>query len=385
MAKDNKYGNLDELMGDSNEASASAGARRRRSRPSPALGAMSGDRRPTSITDGLKAEKQAAETALQEAEVRFQEEKSQLLKDLEAAKSSATSSGAPIVLTMPVTKQKVSFELRLIAPELIDVSPENERIQGFLDEISLKDILPSIRKHGQQKPGTVRPIEGGRYELIEGSRRLAAVKLAGAEYLALVGDVPNADIRELGIIENRHQDVSPYEKAKAYQRQISNGEFENWTQLGAARGISSSHISRYRACAELDELFVRILPSPSDMPLSYGETISSLRKKSEDALNTKAHEILNVRTSALSSASVEMLDVEEILKQLKSAVRSKFEKPTTRTPVLYKSSNGKLQVKHSVTNKGANKFEITGIDQGQLDKILKFMESTLHIERSSLK
>lgn len=379
MAKD-KYGNIDDLLSNSPaENPRAATPSRRRSRPSPALGVMSGDRRPTSITDGLKAEKQAAEQALADAHKTFESEKETLLQELEEARSSSGNS-SPIVLTMPVTKQEVTFELRRIPPDLIEVSPENERIQGFLDEISLKDILPSIRKHGQQKPGTVRPVEGGKYELIEGSRRLASVKLAGVDYLALVGDVPDADIRELGIIENRHQDVSPYEKAKAYQRQMERGEFENWTQLGAARGISSSHISRYRACAELDEIYVRILPSPSDMPLSYGETIGKLRRKDEDALKQKAEAILNIRLSALANGAGDMMDVEEILKQLKSAVRSKLEKPTVREPVLYRSDNGKLQVKHSITNKGANKFEISGLDASQLEKLIGFMKSSLKVD-----
>jgi ParB family chromosome partitioning protein len=379
MAQD-KYGNIDDLLSNSpNESPRTATPSRRRSRPSPALGVMSGDRRPTSITDGLKAEKQAAEKALVDARKTFEFEKHTLLKELDEARSSTVGS-APIVLRMPVTKQEVTFELRRISPELIEVSPENERIQGFLDEISLKDILPSIRKHGQQKPGTVRPIGDGKYELIEGSRRLASVRLAEIDYLALVGDVPDADVRELGIIENRHQDVSPYEKAKAYQRQMERGEFENWTQLGAARGISSSHISRYRACAELDEIYVRILPSPSDMPLSYGETLGKLRRKDDDALRRKAEAVLNLRLSALANGAGEMMDVEEILKQLKSAVRNKLEKPTTRDPVVYQSENGKLQVKHSITNKGANKFEMSGLSSDQLETLIGFMKSNLKVD-----
>ncbi len=111
-------------------------------------------------------------------------------------------------MTMPVTQQEVVFELQRIDPSKIDVSPENERIQEFLDEISLRDILPSIRKQGQQFPGTVRPKKDGRFELIEGSRRLKAAVLAKKPYLALVGDVPDADVRELSVIENKHQDVS---------------------------------------------------------------------------------------------------------------------------------------------------------------------------------
>lgn len=376
MAND-KYGNIDELLSGAESDVKEDNPPRRSRRPSPALGVMTGDKRPTSVTDGLKADKQKAEKALEEAQQKFEMEKADLLKALEEAKNSG-SEGAPIVLTMPVTKQEVTFELRRVDTSLIDVSPENERIQEFLDEISLQDILPSIKKHGQQKPGTLRPTNDGRFELIEGSRRLAAVKLAKQEYLALVGDVPDADVRELGIIENKHQDVSPYEKAKAYQKQIERGEYENWTQLGAAKGISSSHISRYRTCVELDEVFVRILPSPSDMPLSYGETIAQLKKKGEGALIGKAHELLDMRKTALSEKT-ELPDVDEVIKILKSAVRTKVEEPKTWKPVVYKSKDGKT-LKHSVTNMGATKFEITGVDDSQLEKILSFLTTTLKVD-----
>ena len=375
----NKYGNIDELlgggMGDSGD---SVVITPRKRRPSPALGAMAGDSRPTTVTDGLKQEKQAAEKALADATQQFEQEKAQLMSALDAAKNHPNGA-APIILAMPVTKQEVEFNLRRIDPALIDVSPENERIQMFLDEISLQDILPSIKKHGQQKPGTVRPIAGGRFELIEGSRRLASVKLAQQDYLALVGEVPDADVRELGIIENRHQDVSPYEKAKAYQKQIIKGEFENWTQLGAAKGISSSHIARYRACAELDELFVRILPSPSDMPLSYGETISQLVKKSEGALRLKATELLTLRKAALRDKS-ELPDAEELIKSLKSAVRMKVETPKTWRPVIYQTKDGSQSIKHSLSSKGTTKFELAGLTEVQLEKALTFLRQLIHSE-----
>jgi len=372
-----KYGNIDQLLHAPDEKSENQVTTRKR-RPAPAIAAMTGDKRPISVTEKLKSEKEDAEKALEKATSSFEKEKTSMLQELEQAKKTG-GAGSPIVLTMPVTKQEVTFELQRIDPELIDVSTENERIQEFLDEISLNDILPSVKKHGQQKPGTVRPKEGGRFELIEGSRRLASVKLAGKKYLALVGEVPDADVRELGVIENKHQDVSPYEKSMAYKRMIESGEFENWTQLGAAKGISSSHISRYRACVDLDKLYVRILPSPSDMPLSYGETIGALLKKEEQALNKKAKELLSQREGSLKD-STELTDVEDILKILKSAVRTKAEAPKSWKPVIYKSSDGKQSLKHAVTNKGATKFELVGVGEKDLEKILQFLTKTMGVK-----
>jgi len=329
------FGDVDELLGGKDTSTAD---RPRRKRPSsPAIAAMRGSVTPT--------------------------------KSEEAA-------GAPITLTMPITRQEVTFELKRIDPKLIDVSPENERIQAFLDPVSLHDILPSLKKHGQQKPGTLRPKANGRYELIEGSRRLAGVKeIPGTDYLALVGDVPDSDVRELSEIENKHQDVSPYEKAMSYQRQMENGEYDSWTQLGATKGISSSHINRYKSCVELDEIFVRIFQSPSDMPLSYGETIASLMKKGKEALYSQAKLLLKKR-----SELKERLNSEEIIKQLKSAVRTKQEKPTKKKALSYESLDGKVSLRHTLSNKGNCKLEIVGVEEEKLEKILSFLTKTLKVD-----
>jgi ParB family chromosome partitioning protein len=378
MAKDNKYGDLDTLMGSPEEVvEPSSVSTRKRRRPSPALGAMQGERRPLSITDSLKEEKAKVERELEETRALFEKEREDMLAIIE--KEQSTSSGRPIVLTMPVTRQEVSFELKRIDPSLIDVSPENQRIQEFLDEISLSDILPSIKIHGQQNPGTIRPKGDGRYELIEGSRRLRSAVLSEIDYLALVGDVPDADVRELSIIENKSKDVSYYEKAKAWERQIASGEFKNWTQLGAFHGMSSSNINRYKACAELEEDFIRILPSPSDMPLSYGETVAKLLKKNEDQLRSKVHELLVLRKGSVSE-TVELIGVDEILKQLKSSVRSKHKIATQWTPVFYKSSQGDRTLRHSVSSKGTIKFEIDGIDDKELEDVVKLLANKLGVK-----
>lgn len=374
-----KYGDIDALTQPVETSRVST--RSRVKRPTPALGVMSGEQKTTRIVDSLKEEKKAVEDELKQAREAFEEEKIQLLAQLDMAKSKETPSSANIILTMPVTKQEISFELKSVAPSLIDVSVENERIQDFLDELSLKDILSSIKKQGQQKPGTLRPKSNGRYELIEGSRRLAAVKLAEKNYLALVGAVPDADVRELSVIENKHQDVSAFEKAKAYQRQIERGEYTSWTQLGAALGISSSHINRFKSCSELDDIFVRILPSPSHMPLSYGETISSLIKKERDELYRKAEELLGLRDAAINGGA-DCLDVDEILNLLKRAVRTKSQAPTVKKPVLYKSKSGHVSLKHSLSSKGTNKFEVSGLSEEKLSSLLQYLTKTLKVDQT---
>jgi ParB family chromosome partitioning protein len=378
-----KYGNLDELLGGADAVSVSNRSRppRRRKTASPALDAMTGGKKAPRLVDELKAEKEAAQQALVDARSQFDEEKQALeAKVAELLKDGHVGSPA-LQISMPVTKQPVNFTLQEIDPEIIDVSRENERIQSFLDEISLSDILPSIRKDGQQKPGTIRPAGNGRYELIEGSRRLASVKLLGKPYLAFVGEVPDADVRELSLIENRHRDVSPYEKAKAFQRQLEAGEFNSWAQLGSIKSISDSHINRYKKAAELDELFVKILPSPSDMTLAYADDLSRLLGKNEDSrekLISTAEVLLQQRADAMKR-NAEPLDADSIFRALKSAVRNKPKLPTQKRPVKYSSKDGKVALKHSLSASGTTKFELSGLKEKEIATLLEMVKKQLQL------
>ena len=373
--KKSKYADIDSLMGEVDEALDIEIKPTRTKRATPALASLTGENK---LLSGVEREKRKSEEEINRVKTLAEAEKSLLLDQLEAARSKV-GEGTPVVLTMPVTKHKVSFELLVIDPDLIDVSPENERAQNLLDVVSLNDILPDIIKHGQQRPGTVRPKGNGRYELIEGSRRKAAVKLAGMQYLAFCGDVPDADVRALSVIENKHKDVSPYEKALAYKRQIDNKEYTNWTQLAAAKGFSTSHASRFKTLSELDAKFVRILRCPSDMTANYGETISSLVKKSKSDLEAKVSELLELRQST-DAQEGEYPEFDEIVKILKSAVRSRIEKPTTSKPITYKTPNGEVEIKHSITPKGVTKFELNGATEKQLNNILRAFSKEFNLK-----
>ena len=67
------------------------------------------------------------------------------------------------------------------------------------------------------QPIVVRPLPGGRYELIAGERRLRAAKLAGLERIpAIVRDTEDVGALELALIENMaREDLNPVEEARA--------------------------------------------------------------------------------------------------------------------------------------------------------------------------
>ena len=48
-----------------------------------------------------------------------------------------------------------------------------------MDEASLDELAESIREHGIMQPMLVRPVDGGRFEIIAGERRWRAAQRAG--------------------------------------------------------------------------------------------------------------------------------------------------------------------------------------------------------------
>jgi ParB family transcriptional regulator, chromosome partitioning protein len=108
-----------------------------------------------------------------------------------------------------------------------------------MDEGSLDGLAESIRSQGVMQPILVRPVDGGRYEIIAGERRWLAAQRAGlVEIPALVRDVPDQAALALALIENiQREDLNPLEEAQGIKRLID--EF-GLTHESAAQAVGRS-------------------------------------------------------------------------------------------------------------------------------------------------
>lgn len=90
---------------------------------------------------------------------------------------------------MVLPSGSVPFVLRTVPPERIDedtfVSARNPRLQEFLNETSVADLLPTLREVGQTRPayGRLVVVDGvERIEIADGSRRRAGCRIAQRPY-----------------------------------------------------------------------------------------------------------------------------------------------------------------------------------------------------------
>jgi len=128
-----------------------------------------------------------------------------------------------------------------------------------MDEASLAELADSIRARGVIQPIVVRPVDGGKYEILAGDRRWRAARMAGQEQVpALIRAVPDEVALGIGLIENiQRENLNPIEEAGGLKRLID--EFR-LTHEGVARAVGRS-----RAAVTNLLRLLELAPSVQDM------------------------------------------------------------------------------------------------------------------------
>ncbi|MDE2002887.1 MAG: ParB/RepB/Spo0J family partition protein [Betaproteobacteria bacterium] len=117
--------------------------------------------------------------------------------------------------------------------------PGKYQPRSKMDAASLAELADSIREQGVMQPILVRPVDGGRFEIVAGERRWRAAQQAGLrEIPALVKNVPDQAALAVALIENiQREDLNPIEEAKGLKRLID--EF-GLTHEAAAKAVGRS-------------------------------------------------------------------------------------------------------------------------------------------------
>lgn len=161
-------------------------------------------------------------------------------------------------------------------------------------EAELNELADSIRAHGVLQPILVRPLSGGKYEIVAGERRWRAAQLAGlTEIPALVRDLDDVEILEIAIVENvQRADLNAIEEAQGYQALIDRfGRTQQ--EIADAIGKSRPHIAN---TLRLLALPAEVLEMVRDGRLTAGHARAILTAPDPVALALRAvAEGLNVR------------------------------------------------------------------------------------------
>ena len=136
----------------------------------------------------------------------------------------------------------------------IEANPFQPRT--LFKEEALEELAKSIRELGIIQPITVRTLDGGKFQLISGERRLRAAQIAGLNKIpAFIRFADDQGMLEMALVENiQREDLDAIEIAISYQRLIEECKLtqENMSErVGKKRSTVSNYLRLLKLPAEI--------------------------------------------------------------------------------------------------------------------------------------
>jgi ParB family transcriptional regulator, chromosome partitioning protein len=182
---------------------------------------------------------------------------------------------------------------REIPVDQIDPNPFQTRTQ--MKEDQLAELAASIAANGVVQPILVRPLMGGRFQLIAGERRWRASQLAGKTTVpAILRQVSDEQAMEITIVENlQRADLNPMEQARAFDR-LSREFHMTQEQMAVRTGKDRATVSN----------FLRLLRLPATVQtrvetgeLSFGHARTLLAFEHAEEIEKAAQKVVALSLS----------------------------------------------------------------------------------------
>lgn len=102
------------------------------------------------------------------------------------------------------------------------ICPNVYQPRKHFDEDAIEELAQSISAYGIIQPISIRRLDGGRFELVAGERRLRAARKLGMEQVpAIIVDITDRDSAAIALLENlQREDLNFIEEAEAFNNLI---------------------------------------------------------------------------------------------------------------------------------------------------------------------
>lgn len=245
------------------------------------------------------------------------------------------------------------------------VQPGKYQPRVDMSEESLDELADSIRAQGLVQPIVVRPITGGRYEIIAGERRWRASAIAGLDVIpALVRDVSDRSAIAMALIENiQRENLNPMEEANALHRLRE--EFSMTHQEAAeAVGRSRAAVSNLLRLRNLNEDVKRLVEN-GDLEMGHARALLGLEGEAQSAA-----------AGDVVEKGLSVRETEQLIRRLLKPITEKphpsealLEEITKIEYLISEKLGDRFAVKHSASGKG--KLVIDYADVADLKEIVK--------------
>lgn len=251
--------------------------------------------------------------------------------------------------------------------------------RSYFDEGALTELAESIQKNGIMQPIIVRPVAGGKLEIVAGERRWRASKLAGLDTVpVIIREINNKQALELALVENiQRRDLGPLEEALGYQRLIEEFDYTQ-EELAGTVGKSRSHIANLlRLLALPDE--VKAMVEKGELTMGHARALLTSENPVELARQI-VRKGLNVRQAENFSKGA----AERVAREASAAKPARPKVPNSYRPqdgggvkdpdilALEETLSDNLGLKVSIYDRGQSGEIVLSYDTlSQLDGILK--------------
>jgi ParB family chromosome partitioning protein len=185
------------------------------------------------------------------------------------------------------------------------------------DEDKLRELADSIAAQGVVQPVVVRPVGGGRYELIAGERRWRAAQLAGLhEIPAVVREVDDQSAMAMALIENiQRADLNPLEEATALHRLLEEFGLTH-QQVAQAVGKSRTTVTNLLRLLDLNpDVKARI--DEGSLEMGHARALLSLKGEAQSAAAAK-----------VAARGLSVRETEALVRKLVAAAEAPASRPS---------------------------------------------------------
>ena len=270
--------------------------------------------------------------------------------------NAAVDTDTPIALDGSLRNVPIEFMQRGRYQPRRDMQPE-----------ALEELANSIRSQGIMQPIVVRPIDGGRYEIIAGERRWRACQLAGLDTVpALIREVPDESAAAMALIENlQREDLTPMEEALAMVRLQKEFELTH-AEIAQLVGKSRTTITNLLRLTGLREE-VQTLLENGDIEMGHGRALLGLAQEEQSAaastvvsrgLSVRQTEALVRRLVEEKTSSKPQKSLDPDIKQLQESLSERLGSP--------------VAIQHGAKGRGTLSIKYSSLDE--LDGILNHIK-----------
>ncbi len=184
---------------------------------------------------------------------------------------------------------------------------------------SLQELADSIAAQGVVQPIVVRPIKGGRYEIIAGERRWRATQQAGlGEIPVVIRDVDDQAAMAMALIENiQRDDLNPLEEASALYRLLDEFKLTH-QQIAQAVGRSRTSVTNLLRLLDLNS-DVKSLIEQGELEMGHARALLGLKGEPQ---SKAARQVV--------SQGLSVRETERLVRRLQGVEESAADKPKSQ-------------------------------------------------------